>query len=151
MWVISLCVHLCIFVCVSVLIGTESMVHCGFIPTMLWCYNLSYGTHVCVFLLWDILLQFVLIAFLIFNIVLPYFDGIEQCELSHFACTFIMFVFVFPFDCHRNSGACGVIPNYAMVLEFGLWDPSVCIPMMGYVIAICFNCIFNFWYGFTIF
>ena len=56
----------------------------------------------------------------------------------------LLFLFVFLFDWHRDSGACGFIRNYAMLIQLGLWDPGMCIPIMGYVVAISFNCIFDF-------
>ena len=56
----------------------------------------------------------------------------------------LYFCMCFCVDWYRKYGACGIIPKYAMVLQFGLWNPGMCIPIMGYIIAISFNCIFDF-------
>ena len=61
-------------------------------------------------------------------------------NVSHLTLRVPLYLFVFLFDWYRNSGACGVIPNCAMMTGFGLFDPGMCIPSMGYIVAINFNC-----------
>ena len=64
-------------------------------------------------------------------------------HLCNFVCVSVLI-------CTENYGACGFVSNYAVWTQLELYNPGMCIPVMGYIDAIGCNCIFDFEYGFTI-
>ena len=54
-----------------------------------------------------------------------------------------IFLFVFLLGFTQEQWCMWVNANYAMMPQLRLYYPSMCIPIMGYIDAISFNCIFN--------
>ena len=136
-WTHSACTFV-FFVCVSVFAGTEIMVFVGLFSTMLWPRNWCYANQVCVFLLDYIWVQLVLIVFLIFNMVLPYFVGTVLAGVTHSACTFVFvfafFVCVCVFGWHIDGELC-----FAQLM---VYVPAMCFSVRYYSDTMSFNCIY---------